>query len=104
MGNSLREGLSQAMTAVATVAGHDVLLENHPNTKQSFALRRPYLLTLHAVQGEVMARLKGGTSTATAASSSSSEAAADEAAARRTLTDAMTVTVQGIAAGMQNTG
>ena len=98
MGNSLREGLSQAMTAVATVAGHDVLLENHPNTKQSFALRRPYLLTLHAIQGEVMARLqaeqphdgKGG--------------AEAVPAARATLTDAMTVTVQGIASGMQNTG
>jgi phosphoenolpyruvate carboxylase len=43
-------------------------------------------LTLHAVQGEVMSRLKAGSSDLEA------------------LTDAMKVTVQGIAAGIQNTG
>ena len=86
LGNQLRAGLEQAMTAVSTVAGHTVLLENHPNTKLAFALRRPYLLTLHAVQGEVMSRLKAGSPDLEA------------------LTDAMKVTVQGIAAGIQNTG
>ena len=65
------------------------ILENHPHTKQSFALRRPYLLCLHAIQGEVMARLKVG--------------ATDERD-ERSLNDTMTVSVQGIAAGMQNTG
>jgi len=84
VGDGLRVALKEAMLAIKTVAGHSVLLENHPNTKQSFALRRPYLLSLHAIQGEVMARLLKK----------------DD----QSLTDAMTVTVQGIAAGMQNTG
>jgi len=87
VGDQLRAALTDAMVAVSAVAGHESLLENHPNTKASFALRRPYLLTLHAIQGEVMSRLRD---------------APDET--RRTLTDAMTVTVQGISAGMQNTG
>ena len=89
LGDTLRGELGEAMGAVMQVAGHDVLLANHPNTKASFALRRPYLLSLHAIQGEVMARLK---------------LAELGDAERRILTDAMTVTVQGIAAGMQNTG
>jgi len=99
VGEQLREGLAEAIEAVSKVASHEVLLENHPNTKQSFGLRHPYLSTLHAVQGEVMKRLKDG-----AAAATTSTAAEGEAATRRTLTDAMTVTVQGIAAGMQNTG
>ena len=75
--------------SITAVAGHTEILENHPHTKQSFALRRPYLLCLHAIQGEVMARLKVG--------------ATDERD-ERSLNDTMTVSVQGIAAGMQNTG
>ena len=81
-------GCPRAMCMCMQVSSHASLLENHPHTKQSFALRRPYLLALHAIQGEVMARLK---------------TAPDDDAARA-LSDAMTVTVQGIAAGMQNTG
>jgi len=88
VGDGLRESLNEAMKAIATVAGHSVLLENHPHTKESFALRRPYLLALHAIQGEAMLRLS---------------AATDEGDVG-TLKDTMTVTVQGIAAGMQNTG
>ena len=91
VGDTLRDALSGAIEAITAVAGHSELLENHPNTKQSFGLRRPYLLTLHAIQGEVMSRLRGGS-------------AEDGAEATSVLTDAMTVTVQGIAAGMQNTG
>jgi len=91
VGDTLRAALAEAIKAVTAVAGHQTLLENHPNTKRSFALRRPYLLSLHAIQGEVMSRLKGFIPE-------------EDPAARQTLTDAMTVTVQGIAAGMQNTG
>eukprot|EP00316_Scyphosphaera_apsteinii_P000553 CAMPEP_0119332028 /NCGR_PEP_ID=MMETSP1333-20130426/81888_1 /TAXON_ID=418940 /ORGANISM="Scyphosphaera apsteinii, Strain RCC1455" /LENGTH=992 /DNA_ID=CAMNT_0007341765 /DNA_START=37 /DNA_END=3015 /DNA_ORIENTATION=+ len=87
VGDHLRSALSEAKTAISAVAGHAVLLENHPHTKESFALRRPYLLVLHAIQGEVMARIK--------------DVNAERAGI---LMDAMTITVQGIAAGMQNTG
>merc|ERR1719502_246144 len=93
VGDALRAALSDAITAVTAVTGHGALLDNHPNTKKSFALRRPYLLTLHAIQGEVMSRLQ--------AEHPPADATPDD---RATLTDAMTVTVQGIAAGMQNTG
>ncbi|EOD14169.1 phosphoenolpyruvate carboxylase [Emiliania huxleyi CCMP1516] len=88
VGDGLRSALAQAKAAVMEVAGHALLLENHPLAKQSFGLRQPYLLTLHAIQGEVMARLKKEPSDAE----------------RLALDDAMTVTVQGVAAGMQNTG
>merc|ERR1719502_296246 len=87
VGDGLRAALAEASAAVAAVAGHSELLENHPHTKESFGLRRPYLLALHAIQGETMARLK-----------------TEPEATAGTLTDVMTVTVQGIAAGMQNTG
>ena len=93
VGDKLRAALSDAVKAVTAVTGHGALLDNHPNTKKSFALRRPYLLTLHAIQGEVMSRLQ--------AEQPPADATPDD---RATLTDAMTVTVQGIAAGMQNTG
>jgi len=91
VGDALRAALAEAVKAVTAVAGHQALLDNHPNTKRSFELRRPYLLSLHAIQGEVMSRLNNFTPQA-------------DPATRQTLTDAMTVTVQGIAAGMQNTG
>ena len=75
----------QAIGAITAVAGHTALLENHPHTKQSFALRRPYLLCLHAIQ-EAMARLKV-------------ESIEKE---KGSLNDTMTVTVQGIAAGIKH--
>ena len=89
VGDDLRAALKQAIGAITAVAGHTALLENHPHTKQSFALRRPYLLCLHAIQGEAMARLK---------------VESIEEKEKGSLNDTMTVTVQGIAAGMQNTG
>uniref|UniRef100_A0A7S2I8X9 Phosphoenolpyruvate carboxylase n=1 Tax=Haptolina brevifila TaxID=156173 RepID=A0A7S2I8X9_9EUKA len=93
VGDKLRSALDEAIGAIIAVAGHTVLLENHPHTKQSFALRRPYLLALHAIQGEVMSRLKN---------ESCGNSTTEDAT--RKLSDAMTITVQGIAAGMQNTG
>merc|ERR1712110_750575 len=56
VGDHLRSALSEATTTISAVAGHTVLLENHLHTKEAFALRRPFLLALHAIQGEVMAR------------------------------------------------
>ena len=99
MGDGLRAGLADAISAVSTVAGHSVLLENHPHTKQAFALRSPYLLSLHAIQGEVMARLQK-------VAAPPPHIEPDEAAASKAqiLHDAMTVSVQAISAGMQNTG
>jgi len=94
VGDGLRASLKEAMDAIATVAGHSCLLENHPHTKESFALRRPYLLALHAIQGEAMLRL----------SKAKAEEEGKEGKEVGTLKDAMTVTVQGISAGMQNTG
>jgi len=89
VGDTLRADLDEAIKAITAIAGHTEILENHPHTKESFALRRPYLLALHAIQGEVMKRLKDEESSSVAA---------------QALNDAMTITVQGIAAGMQNTG
>lgn len=97
VGDGLRAGLGEAVSAITSVAGHSVLLENHPHTKQAFALRRPYLLSLHAIQGEVMARLLK-------VQAPHIEPDAGEAEKARTLQDTMTVSVQGISAGMQNTG
>ena len=91
VGDSLRGALREAVASITTVSGHEEILENHPHTKKSFGLRRPYLISLHAIQGEVMARLK-----------KDDESLSAETA--QVLNDAMTVTVQGVAAGMQNTG
>ena len=67
------------------VTGHDALLEDNPVLRRSIDVRNPYVDPINLVQVELLRRLR--------------EPDPDPA-----LFDAFVVTVNGIAAGMRNTG
>jgi phosphoenolpyruvate carboxylase len=85
LGAELRERLSRAITAVLRVTGHRVLLEDNPVLRRSIEVRNPYVDPINLVQIELIHRLREGQ---------------DDPR----LHHAFKVTVNGIAAGMRNTG
>jgi phosphoenolpyruvate carboxylase len=85
IGAELRERLPRAIAAVLRVTGHRVLLEENPVLRRSIEVRNPYVDPINLVQIELIHRLRSG--------------ADDER-----LHHAFKVTVNGIAAGMRNTG
>jgi phosphoenolpyruvate carboxylase len=85
LGVDLRNRLSRAITAVLRVSGHDQLLDENPVLRRSIDVRNPYVDPINLVQIELIHRLRAGH---------------DD----RRLQHAFTVTVNGIAAGMRNTG
>jgi phosphoenolpyruvate carboxylase len=85
LGVELRERLGRAIDAVLDVTGHQILLEANPVLRRSIDVRNPYVDPINLVQVELLRRLR--------------EPHADPA-----LFDAFVVTVNGIAAGMRNTG
>ena len=92
LGIELREKLGEAITIFLKISGKPALLATQPKTKAAFMARSKYLNALHAIQGEAMGRIRaeGGP--------------AEESEEYKVLNDAMIVTVQGISAGMNNTG
>jgi phosphoenolpyruvate carboxylase len=84
LGETLRGRLAETMELVKRVTGHDRLLENNPALRRSIDVRNPYVDPINLVQAEILRRLR---------------AAGDDC-----LQDAFVVTVNGIAAGMRNTG
>ena len=92
LGEELRTKLAAAVAIFLKISGKPSLLAEQPKTKKAFDARAKYLNALHALQGEAMGRMRAA-------------GAPDEATDEyRQLNDAMIVTVQGIAAGMNNTG
>jgi phosphoenolpyruvate carboxylase len=85
LGADLRDRLARAFDVVLAVTGHDVLLEANPVLRRSIDVRNPYVDPINLVQVELLRRLRGPDP--------------DPA-----LFDAFVVTVNGIAAGMRNTG
>ncbi len=85
LGSDLRHRLARAIDAVMAVTGHSVLLEDNPVLRRSIDVRNPYVDPINLVQVEILRRLR--------------QPGADPA-----LFDAFVVTVNGIAAGMRNTG
>ncbi len=85
LGRNLRERLTRAAAAVLGITGHGVLVETNPVLRRSIDVRNPYVDPINLVQVELLERLRRGD--------------ADPA-----LHDAFVVTVNGIAAGMRNTG
>ncbi len=84
LGAELRERLDLAIKLVLDVTGHTELLENDPVIRRSIDVRNPYVDPINLVQVELLYRVR---------------ARRDEAAR-----DALFVTINGIAAGMRNTG
>jgi phosphoenolpyruvate carboxylase len=85
IGVELRERLSRASASVLRVTGHRELLEDNPVLRRSIDVRNPYVDPINLVQIELIRRLRSGQ---------------DDPR----LHHAFKVTVNGIAAGMRNTG
>jgi phosphoenolpyruvate carboxylase len=85
LGGALRDRLRRAIDLVIAVTGQAALVENNPVLRRSIDVRNPYVDPINLVQIELLRRLRrpdpGGD-----------------------LRDAFVVTVNGIAAGMRNTG
>jgi phosphoenolpyruvate carboxylase len=85
IGEELRGRLARAAAALLEVTGHSRLLEGNPLLRRSIDVRNPYVDPINLVQIEVVRRLRQGDHDPR-------------------LRDAFVVTVNGIAAGMRNTG
>jgi phosphoenolpyruvate carboxylase len=85
IGVELRARLDRAIAAVLRVTGHRHLLEENPVLRRSIDVRNPYVDPINLVQIEMIRRLRDGQ---------------DDSR----LHHAFKVTVNGIAAGMRNTG
>jgi len=84
LGDDLRARLARAIAAVRAVSGHAELLEATPVIRRSIDVRNPYVDPLNLVQVELLRRMR-------------------EQPDPRVHT-ALMITVNGIAAGMRNTG
>jgi phosphoenolpyruvate carboxylase len=84
LGEELRERLARAVRGVRAVSGHEDLLEATPVIRRSIDVRNPYVDPLNLVQVELLRRMR---------------AQPDDR-----VHTALMVTVNGIAAGMRNTG
>jgi len=85
LGRELRDRLARAVAALLHVTRHRHLLEGNPVLRRSIDVRNPYVDPINLVQIEVIRRLRQGDHDPR-------------------LHDAFVVTVNGIAAGMRNTG
>jgi phosphoenolpyruvate carboxylase len=85
LGARLRAALGTCIAEVLAVRGAPALLAADPALARSIALRNPYVDPLNLLQAELLRRLRAG---------------ADDPA----LIDAFLICVNGIAAGMRNTG
>jgi phosphoenolpyruvate carboxylase len=92
IGRELRRRLERATRAVLATTGHREPVEMTPVLRRSIDVRNPYVDPINLVQIELLARLRQ-----TASNNAAHDAAPE-------LTRAFVVTVNGIAAGMRNTG
>ncbi len=91
IGDALRDRLAQATEAVLSVTGQARLLEDNPVLRRSIAVRNPYVDPINLLQVELLRRLR--------ASDGNGASAATER-----LRHALLITINGVAAGMRNTG
>ncbi len=84
LGERLRAGLSQTRTTVLSVTGHEQPLDDAPVVQRSVGVRNPYVDPLNLVQVELLDRIRHGH--------------------EEDLREALMICINGIAAGMRNTG
>ncbi len=87
IGVALRDDLARTERVLLRVTGHETVLEGNPVLRRSIDVRNPYVDPINLVQAEVLRRLR-----------------APGASADRVLFEAFLSTVNGVAAGMRNTG
>ena len=86
LGEELRRRLAAATDAILRITGHERLLASNPILRRSIDVRNPYVDPINLVQVDLLRRLRGADKE-------------DPVLAR-----AFMITVNGIAAGMRNTG
>ncbi len=84
LGESLRRKCVQTMALLLDITGHSSALENQPLVRQSIDVRNTYVVPLNVLQVELLARVRESEDPA--------------------VLDALLVTINGIAAGMRNSG
>jgi phosphoenolpyruvate carboxylase len=92
LGDALRGRLAGACDTVLAISGHAQLLEDNPVLRRSIDVRNPYVDPINLLQVELLRRLR-----------SAEKRDADESETAW-LRRALLVTINGIAAGMRNTG
>ena len=85
IGRDLRQRLTDAISVVQRLTAHRELLEDNPVLRRSIDVRNPYVDPINVLQVELLDRMRRGP-------------------ADPQLRDAFRVTVNGIAAGLRNTG
>jgi phosphoenolpyruvate carboxylase len=85
LGDELRRRLAAATSTVLQLTGHERLLQDNAVLRRSIDVRNPYVDPLNLLQIELLRRLRSGQD--------------DDR-----LRDAFVITVNGIAAGLRNTG
>jgi phosphoenolpyruvate carboxylase len=85
VGENLRARQRRAVESILRVRDHDALIEHNPVLRRSIGVRNPYVDPINLVQIEILGRLRA-------------------TGHDPRLLDALRVTVNGIAAGMRNTG
>ncbi|KAJ1570096.1 hypothetical protein HK096_001732 [Nowakowskiella sp. JEL0078] len=87
VGVKLRERLTVVQELVREVAEVEQMLDNEPVVSRAIESRTPFITPIHLIQAEILKMSR-----------------TDEDGADEILVDTMVVTIQGIAAGMGNTG
>ena len=84
LGRELRDKYAQTVDVLLEVTEHDIALQNEPVVRRSVEVRNTYVMPLNLLQIELLARARSG----------------DDDQVR----DALLIAINGIAAGMRNTG
>ena len=85
LGRDLRLRYANTVSGVLSITGHASLSDNNPTLRHLIAMRSPHVDPLNVMQVEILRRLR-------------------EDAGNQRLRDALLLTINGIAAGMRNTG
>ncbi|KAG2450080.1 hypothetical protein HYH02_000184 [Chlamydomonas schloesseri] len=85
LGAELRERLQRCQGAVLKVTGHEALLSSNPTLRKLISMRSPFVDPINILQVEVLRRLRKDPN-------------------NMRLRDALLISINGIAAGMRNTG
>jgi phosphoenolpyruvate carboxylase len=88
--DTIRKEYDLTKELVLKISRHDSLLELEPVTQQAIQLRNPYVDPLNYIQVETLKRLRA-----------LKDSEGDEA---KSLREVMALTINGIAAGLRNTG
>jgi phosphoenolpyruvate carboxylase len=96
----IKDEFERTCNAVLTITGQKVLLDNEQVLQDSIRLRNPYVDPLNYIQVEMIRRLRGLMKTTPAPA----DANAPEPAEVQSLRRVIDLTINGVSAGLRNTG